>query len=274
MDIETLVDNGAKDHRLRVAFPSHMRCDVSHAAEPWDVVERPVQLPDLNAYPDEKQSAVNPQGGFVDVSDGQAGLMIAGQGLYEYEVTATPDRRICVTLLRCLQQLHPGPFWDSAEMQMHEAQCLGTTTFRYSIIPHAGGWQSAMRDAYEFRYPVRVVRQQPLEEEQLPDFEPLTVARGLPQGHSFVEVEPKTLIVSAVKKHETRESLIIRLWNPDEETVAGRLRVAAPGYRPAGAYRTNLHEEREEELPLDDANWIPCAVRGKGLLTLELAARH
>ena len=192
VDIETVVDNGAKDHRLRVAFPSHMRCDVSYAAEPWDVVERPVQLPDLNTYPDEKQSAVNPQGGFVDVSDGQASLMIAGQGLYEYEVTDTPDRRICVTLLRCLQQLHPGPFWDSAEMQMHEAQCLGTTRFCYSIIPHAGGWQSAIRDAYEFRYPVRVVRQQPLEEEQLPDFEPLTVARGLPQGHSFVEVEPKT----------------------------------------------------------------------------------
>jgi mannosylglycerate hydrolase len=272
IDIETLVDNHAKDHRLRVTFPTYLLCRVSHAAEPWDVVERPLQLPDLNSYPDEKQSPVKPQNGFVDVSDGQAGLMIASQGLYEYEVTDTPDRRICVTLLRCLQQLHPGPFWDSAEMQMHEAQCLGTTIFRYSLIPHAGGWQSALRDAYNFRFPMRAVRQQPLEEEQLPDFELLTVVGGLPQAHSFVQVEPEALVVSAIKKHETRATMIVRLWNPGVEAVAGRLRVAAPGYHPVSAYRTNLREERQEALPLDEAGWVAFTVHGKGLLTVELTA--
>jgi mannosylglycerate hydrolase len=272
VDIETAVENHAKDHRLRVAFPSHIQCAVSHAAQPWDVVERPVQLPDLNEFPDEKQSPVHPQGGFVDVSDGQAGLMIASQGLYEYEVTDTPDRRICVTLLRCLQQLHPGPFWDSAEMQMHEAQCLGVTTFRYSIIPHVGGWQEAQRDAYEFRFPMRLVRQQPLEEEQLPDYEPLTVEGGLPRAHSFVQVEPDTVLVSAVKKHETRESLVIRLFNPSPEKIGCRLRVAAPGYQPLHAYSTNLREERQETLPLDEGNWVACTVHGKGLLTVELTS--
>jgi len=273
VDVETTVDNRAKDHRLRVTFPTGLAADFSHAAQPFDVVARPVQLPDLNLYPGEKQSPVNPQGGFVDVNDGRVGLMIASQGLMEYEVTDRPDRSICVTLLRCVQKLHPGPFWDCEEMQLHEAQCLGQTTFRYSIIPHEGTWSAALRDAYEFRFPMQATRQQPLEEEVLPDFQALPAERSLPPAHSFLQVEPDTLLVSAVKKHEEREALVVRVFNPGEKDVRCRVRAAAPGFGVSRAYRTNLREERQEELPLDEAGWATASVHGKGLLTVELEGK-
>jgi mannosylglycerate hydrolase len=273
VDIETTVENRAKDHRLRITFPTGLATDCSHAAEPFDVVTRPVHLPDLNLYPDEKQSPVNPQGGFVDVNDGQAGLMIASQGLMEYEVTDRPDRSICVTLLRCVQKVHPGPFWDCDEMQLHEAQCLGQTTFHYSVIPHTGTWREALRDAYEFRFPMEAIRQQPLEEEVLPDFQALPAERRLPLVHSFLQVEPDTLLVSAVKKHEERDTLVVRLMNLDEQEVRCRVRAAAPSFALSRAYRTNLREERQAELPLDEAGWATASVHGKGLLTIELEGK-
>ena len=141
IDIETTIENNARDHRLRITFPSGIQTDVSHAAQPFDVVARPIRLPDLNGYPDEQQSPVNPMGGFVDVSDGTVGLMIANQGMYEYEVSDSEDRRICVTLLRCTDKVYSGDFAASSDMRLPEAQCLGTTTFRYSIIPHQGTWE-------------------------------------------------------------------------------------------------------------------------------------
>ncbi len=270
VDVETVVDNRARDHRLRITFPTGIQAGFSHAAQPFDVVARPVKLPDLNAYPDERQSPVNPQSGFVDVSDGQSGLMIASQGMGEYEVTDTPERSICVTLLRCLQKLHPGPFWDCEEMQLHEAQCLGRTTFRYSIIPHADGWEAAVRDAYEFRFPMLAVRPHGLDEEALPDYQGLALDGSLPPAHSFLHIEPDTLLITAVKKAEERDSLIVRVLNPSSETVACRVKADAPGFFPARAYKTNLNEERQEQLSPDEHGWVECAIHGKGLLTLEM----
>ena len=79
-----------------------------------------------------------------------------------------------------------------------------------------------------------------------------------------------SVLVSAVKKHEERDSLIVRLHNPSGSPVTCRIKVDAPRFTPAHVFRTNLREERQESLPLVDGGWVDCAVHGKGLLTLEL----
>ena len=53
VDIETKVINRAKDHRLRVVFPSMINSSRSFAESPFDVVERGIALPNLNDYPGE-----------------------------------------------------------------------------------------------------------------------------------------------------------------------------------------------------------------------------
>jgi predicted DNA-binding protein (UPF0251 family) len=83
-------------------------------------------------------------------------------------------------------------------------------------------------------------------------------------------VEPETLIVSAVKKHEERASLVVRIWNPGSDAVTCRLAVKAPNYRPAHAYKTSLREERQAELALDELGRVSTPIHGKGLLTVEL----
>jgi len=46
IEVESTVHNAADDHRLRVLFPSGARTDVYQADSPYDVVERPIAVPD------------------------------------------------------------------------------------------------------------------------------------------------------------------------------------------------------------------------------------
>lgn len=75
LDIETVVDNTARDHRLRVFFPSGLDVDMVSVAQPFDVVTRPITTTDR----------IHGQQLFVDVSDGSNGLLVANNGIYEYE---------------------------------------------------------------------------------------------------------------------------------------------------------------------------------------------
>ncbi len=126
VDVETRIDNNAGDHWLRVVFPSGIKSDFSYAEQPFDVVKRNVQLPDLNDFPREKPSPAHPQLSFVDVSDGENGLMIANQGLYEYEVTDDEDRSIALSLLRCTDKLYGGYFAVSEETQIPGSPVSGS----------------------------------------------------------------------------------------------------------------------------------------------------
>jgi len=267
IDIETRVDNRARDHRLRVIFPAGIETDYSWAEQPFDVVKRGIRLPDLNDYPGEKPSPAHPQLSFVDVSDGQDGLMIANQGIYEYEVVDNEDRSIALTLLRCTDRLHFGHFFHSEETRIPEAQCIGEHSFRYSIIPHQGGWEAAYRQAREFRFPLKAVRGCPLEEERLTNYGK-AVVDVLPPVGSFLRVEPVDLEVTAVKKHEVNDSLVVRLFNPDEKPVKGRINAGKGRF--ALAYSVNLNEERQQELSVDNDGWVDIEVGSKGLYTVEM----
>ncbi|MDO8685507.1 MAG: glycoside hydrolase family 38 C-terminal domain-containing protein [Clostridiales bacterium] len=270
IDIKTVIDNRANDHRLRVVFPTGIKTDRSHAEQAFDVVERDIALPDLNKYMGEKPRSTHPQQSFVDVSDESVGLMIANEGLYEYEVMDNEDRSIVLTLLRCTGKIDGKGLCSVEGMDIPQAQCMGESTFNYSVIPHKGGWMNAYRNAYEFKYPMKAVMHKALEDEVLPWFNKPETEIKLPPAYSFLKVEPDGLLVSAVKKHETNESLVVRLFNIECEMTKGRIRVNIPGHRFAEAYQVNLNENREKELTVDENGWIGVEVRKKGLFTIEL----
>jgi len=269
VDIETRIDNRAFDHWLRVVFPSGIQTDLSYAEQPFDVVERNVKTPDFNNFPHEKPSQAHPQLSFVDVSDKSFGLMIANQGLYEYEVIDNEDRSIALSLLRCTDRLYGGCFAVSEETRIPEAQCLGQHIFYYSIIPHKGTWQDAYREAYTFNYPLKAVIQNSLEEETLVEYKKKSSKVFLSSQHSFINIKPNDLIISAVKKCENRDSLIIRLFNPTEDAIEGSVELSFPEKEIKEAYKTNLNEEREEKLSLYNG-CVDLHIRSKGLQTVEL----
>jgi len=90
----------------------------------------------------------------------------------------------------------------------------------------------------------------------------------LPLVYSFLEVEPGELLVSAVKKAEEGEALIIRLWNISGEEVEGRL---AFHRRPARAAEADLEERERAPLKAMDNHGIPLRARGCEIKTLRLS---
>jgi mannosylglycerate hydrolase len=284
VDFETTVENRARDHRLRVCFPTGLRVDAACADGHFDVVERSLDLPTEIEGWAERPASTYPQRAFVDVSDGTQGVMLANRGLPEYEVLRMEDgAEIVLTLLRCVGQLsyddlhcRQGPCGPGDATP--EAQCPGRHTFRYSLIPHTGDYRQAHALAYGFQTDLRAVYTDAKPDSPVPssveraegtvlsETERLALsgAAGLPTALSFLTVEPSTLEVSAVKAPEEGAGLIVRCWNVGREPVEGTLRLWRPFRR---ALQVNLAEERVAELGRD-ANGVTLSVRGRQVVTV------
>lgn len=203
VDVVTTVDNHAKDHRLRVLFPTGIDTTVSYAEGQFDVLERNIGVPKewVNA------SSSYPQQRWVDVNDGERGLCIINKGLTEYEVYKDEAKTIALSLLRCVGRLSGGSDAPGAELTPG-AQCLGEYTFEYSIYPHAGSWDEdqVWKQAHQHNIPLY-----PLQ----------TSAHDgdLPTQYSFLETSHTELIVSAIKKAEDSDMLVVRFYNTTDAEI-------------------------------------------------------
>jgi alpha-mannosidase len=262
VDITTEIDNTAKDHRLRVLFPSGIQTEYSYAEGHYDVVKRPVALPDPNEYPLEKPCPTHPQRSFVDVTDGDCGLAVINKGLPEYEVKNDAFRTIALTLLRGVDSIsrddlltRPGgnAGWS---YQTPDAQCLGKHTFHYAVAPHDGTWQDRIihREAHQHNVPCRVVQ--------------TTSHQGdLPQELSFASAYPASLIISAIKRAESEDALIVRVYNASDEETTGELRVFQ---KIVSAILTNLHEKQLEEITPNSEHTVTIQARPWEVKTVKI----
>jgi mannosylglycerate hydrolase len=245
IDIHTGVENDVKDHRLRVTFPVPYTVEHAEAEGTFEVRSRPIVAPrpaDVSAWAEEPVNTF-PQKRFVDVSNGTVGLGVLNRGLPEYEIVQdAPDQMaVAVTLLRCVEWLsradlstrrgHAGPMEFTPE-----AQCLGHQEFDYALVPHSADWEAeealVLREAQAFNTPVRALATEQHEGQ-------------LPSRATLVEVEPRSLVVSAIKRSETGQGMIVRVYNPLSHAVEANLH---PGFACTKAFVTNLHEEQQEQL--------------------------
>ena len=104
IELRVEVENNARDHRLRIGFPTGLDAVEASAGGHFDVVTRPVDLPEATGWQQPPAPAQH-QREFVDVSDGQAGLAVFNRGLPEYEILRNGTAEIAVTLLRCVGSL-------------------------------------------------------------------------------------------------------------------------------------------------------------------------
>ena len=101
---------------------------------------------------------------------------------------------------------------------------------------------------------------------------PIAVVQGVEDGHtpgggSLLEVTSGSVAVTAVKRHEVRDTLVIRMVNLATETTEATLAFARA---PASVWRSNALEERGE--PLDPAGpRLDVKLRAHEIFTLEAA---
>lgn len=255
IDFTTTIDNRAKDHRLRVLFPTGINTDRAIVEGHFCVLERSLKLPSSEGWA-QKPLPTNHQCSFVEVGDGKHGFAVINQGIPEYEVKQTESGCvICLTLLRCVGWLSRGdlltrPGHAGPAIQTPEAQLIGVHTFKYAVMIHSGDWLQASVQRYAHEFNVS-----PLISEWRPRKEAV-----LPSAMSFLSVEPPSGVVTAIKRCEWRDSLIVRFYNSSNQPQDVTLR---PFGKPVGAWLTNLNEERLEEgevkINEDGSVVVPCA---------------
>ncbi len=260
VEFRTIVDNCAKDHRLRVLFNADIEVDKAYAQGHFDVVERRLELPEAEGWA-QKPLPTKCTKGFVDITDGESGLGVIVFGLPEYEVKETAfGTAVAITLLRSVGWLSRGDFLTRGcnagpNLETPEAQCLGRYEFRYAVVPHQGTWLDA--DLWHHAEAVRA----PLKAWAAPLPE---ASREGAEELCYLTVEPNTLVVTALKKAERDDALVVRLLNIGETETEGTVTFAKA---PASVQLANLNEEPQSELAVE-GQAVKVKARPKQLVTL------
>ena len=236
VEVETVFDNRARDHRLRALFPAGVRTDTVVSDGHFHADRRPVDIPRHDDWL-QPPADTHPQREFTLVEDERGGLAVLARGLPEIAPVrdAAGGAGLALTLLRAVGWLsrddlptrrmkNAGP-----TLATPDAQCRGERRFRYAVAAYAGDFLSAGVKALSERW-----RTPPL------------VVQGVEEGHivggsGLFSLAGRDVHLSAVKRHESRDTLVVRLYN-----LADARREASLRFEPAvaGAWRADLLEER------------------------------
>lgn len=236
VEVTTVVDNDAEDHRLRMLFPADVpEASTYIAHHPFDLVVRPIARDPETVDWSEPDWPEKPFLDLQAVGCGQRGLaFLSGGGLHEGGVADDTRRTMQVTLLRSFRRTVGTP----GEQDGLEP---GKITFRYALMPYSGEFPAA-----------EALHQTAALQAGLLSRQTGRTASGYPamagNAHprrSFLEQQDRTLAISAVKQAENGNGCIVRLWNPDGET---RTDCLAFGRTPLDVRTVKMHEEGEDPL--------------------------
>ena len=205
--IRVRIDNRAHDHRLRLCFPTGRVAEHCLAATTLDVMRRETAVrEDANWVHPAPQTFV--QQGFVHAN----GLTVVAPGLPEAEVTA--DGVIAITLLRAVgwlarMDLTTRPQPAGPVVETPGAQCAGRMQADLSVF--VGHDPSQARDA-ELGLRAVVAGAVPL----------------LAAHHPLLQIEPREILLSALKPAEDGHGMILRLLNPTDHPVEAQVYFGVP----------------------------------------------
>ncbi len=259
LKLRTKLTNAARDHKLRVLFPTGIRTDEAAVESAFSVERRGVRWTETGDNA-EGFFAFQPMQNFVDLSDGKVGLAVLNRGMREYEVMDDADRTLAITLLRT----HRAYMTPNADMTPEEfdrftgLHAMGELECRYALMPHAGDWESGgvLWEAYRHKVDIQAIQGLPKPGE-------------LPAAMSFFTVSPAgAVMMAALKQSEDGQATVLRVWNTTgtEQTVSVTTRLPVKAAR-----RVRLDETPMADLELRDGTFR-LALRPHEIATVTLSA--
>ncbi|MEM3658366.1 MAG: glycoside hydrolase family 38 C-terminal domain-containing protein [Candidatus Hadarchaeum sp.] len=217
VDISTELTNNAKDHRLRIVFPTGLEQPNIVVDKTFAVLDYKLPQPSHEEWEVEQPVPTIPQKLFVALEKNGQGFAIINRGLPECEVTE--DGKICLTLLRAVgwlsrDDLHARKGHAGPPLPTPGAQCDGTHVFNYALYSYKGAWYSSglLTAALAFLAPPVGL--------ELPSL-PLT-------KRSFISLDREEIVMSACKPAEDGRGIVVRFYNACGKSVQVRIRVELP----------------------------------------------
>ncbi len=236
IDIRMEADWHEEHILVKAAIAVAAKSDFATFEIPYGSIERPT----TRNTPAEKAMFEVPALRWADISDANGGISLLNDSKYGHDAKGNVLR---ISLLR-------SPKWPDPQADM------GHHEFTYSIYPHMGTWREAgtVRRGYELNTPLLAISAQ-------------THTGSLPPEHSFVSIEPGNVVVTAIKKAEDDDGLIIRFYE-----FAGRETQVSLGLPPGAtrAVETNLMEKEEKGLAIGSNARILIPARAYEIKTVKV----
>jgi alpha-mannosidase len=213
VDVTNNIDWHETHVLLKAAFPLAASGPQATYEIPYGSIERPTTR--NNSWETAKFEV--PALRWADLGDGNHGFSLINESKYGYDAKGNVLR---LSLLR-------SPTWPDPEADR------GRHQFSYSLYPHSGDWKQALtvRRGYEFNYQLRALQVEAHE-------------GSLPPQHSFVGITGDNVVLTALKKAEDSDALLLRFYEWAGTTAEVRLSLPEGA---SGASLTNLMEKPEGE---------------------------
>jgi alpha-mannosidase len=238
---------------LRVAFPVAVHAEKATYDIQFGTLERPTH--DNTTWDVAKDEMPAQQ--WADLSEPDYGVALLNDGKYGYRVK---DSILELTLLRSV----PYPRFNSRDNPKtrngfdHRYTDQRDFAFTYALFPHRGDWRTACVDAEAaaLNLPLRIA--------------PCSGSlEALPATDaSFVDTGKTNVCVSAIKRAEDNDDIIVRLHESEGRRTVARVRL---GFEVRAAERVDLMEEKPRAVRVNN-NTVRLAFRPFQILTLRLKA--
>ena len=244
----TKIDNKYPNIRLRVKFDTGIERKLYFRETQFGVI------PESTEY-FTRAGGAQPSGipnfmSWFDVSDGTRGITFMNKGLPAGRIA---EGSVYITLFRSVYGLSAdgiaGPL-----VPTQDALELKSYTFEYAVQPHDGDWRQAemYKQAQEFHH--------------LPTPVQADSNGDLPPEFSFLKLSPNNLILSALKKAEDTDEVILRFFETKGEVTQAEVELFRAIKR---LTLVDLLEREERELPFE-RNRFGFEVKPFEIVTLKL----
>ncbi|MDR2516083.1 MAG: hypothetical protein LBC88_01730 [Spirochaetaceae bacterium] len=230
VEIETVIHNTARDHKMTVNFPTGQATASYEADQPFAFVRRGAGSPPATGTWKEYDRGNHAFTGVVmrRGADGTGLAFLSGGGMHECAAHTDPAGTLEITLFRAFG----ATFLTNGE---NGGQLLGEMRFRFALLPLSGadtpGSILKMRNHYlnpPLAYTVR-------------GFDPAG-----PRVFAGFSLESKNIVLSVLRPARTAGFTCVRLVNYGEAEEEALITAPAPIVE---AYRTDLPEEKREAAP-------------------------
>jgi len=244
----TRIDNKYPNIRLRVKFDTGINRNMYFRETQFGVIPEPTDY--FTKTGGFKPSGIPNFMSWFDTSDGTRGITFMNKGLPAVEIS---NDSVYITLLRSICGLSADgiagplvPTPNALELKPH--------TFEYAVQFHDWDWQQAeiYKSAQEFHHPPLPIQAE---------------SKGnLASEFSFLRLSPDNLLLSALKKAEDTNEVILRFFETAGEATEAEVELFKEIRR---LTRVNLIEQEEDELPFS-RNRFTMRVKPFEIVTLKI----
>jgi alpha-mannosidase len=177
----------------------------------------------------EKPTGTYPSLEWIDYSDRdqKGGVSLLHRGIPSHEIR---DNSIYLTLLRSVVLLSADgimgpciPTPDAAETRPY--------SFRYSLLPHENSWNEAATYRHGMEFNMSLIAVQAKNNKNNSNTSQLEAEKKsqnskayMPSVHSFLQIEPKNVVLSTLKRGGYEKVIIIRIYETEGRKTLARLR--------------------------------------------------